>query len=205
MTARRYLTVGDVPALHRMSVEAHGGTPGLRDLRLLESAVMRPQSGYDSDIISEAASLGESIGRNHPFMDGNKRASFAAVDVFLRINGYGLDVTPDAAIEWLLERFETRTFTKRELEDWLRRVVVSAWFILVSGVLHSQGSISSSPTFDRGYACTGRVCCPHTWPRLARRHDRRSQDDAPPIPINPLIGGPALIIGPRASLPAWAG
>ena len=126
MTARRYLTVGDVPALHRMSVEAHGGTPGLRDLRLLESAVMRPQSGYDSDIISEAASLGESIGRNHPFIDGNKRASFAAVDVFLRVNGYRLDVTADAAIEWLLERFEARTFTKRELEDWLRRVVVSA-------------------------------------------------------------------------------
>jgi len=126
MTARRYLTVADVLALHRMSVEAHGGTPGLRDLRLLESAVMRPQSGYDADIISEAASLGESIGRNHPFTDGNKRASFAAVDVFLRINGYRLDVTPDAAIEWLLERFETRTFTKWELEDWLRRVVVSA-------------------------------------------------------------------------------
>ena len=87
---------------------------------------MRPQSGYDGDIISEAASLGESIGRNHPLIDGNKRASFAAVDVFLRINGYRLDVTPDAAIEWLLERFETRTFTKWELEDWLRRVVVSA-------------------------------------------------------------------------------
>lgn len=126
MTARRYLTVADVLSLHRMSVEAHGGTPGLRDLRLLESAVMRPQSGYDADIISEAASLGESIGRNHPFIDGNKRASFAAVDVFLRINGYRLDVTPDAAIEWLLERFETRTFTKWELEDWLRRVVVPA-------------------------------------------------------------------------------
>ena len=87
---------------------------------------MRPQSGYDGDIISEAASLGQSIGRNYPFIDGNKRASFAAVDVFLRINGYRLDVTPDAAIEWLLERFETRTFTKWELEDWLRRVVVSA-------------------------------------------------------------------------------
>ena len=126
MTARRYLTVADVLSLHRMSVEAHGGTPGLRDLRLLESAVMRPQSGYDADIISEAASLGESIGRNHPSIDGNKQASFAAVDVFLRINGYRLDVTPDAAIEWLLERFETRTFTKWELEDWLRRVVVSA-------------------------------------------------------------------------------
>ena len=87
---------------------------------------MRPQSGYDADIISEAASLGESIGRNHPFIDGNKRASFAAVDVFLCSNGYRLDVTPDAAIEWLLERFETRTFTKWELEDWLRRVVVPA-------------------------------------------------------------------------------
>ena len=126
MTARRYLTVADVLSLHRMSVEAHGGTPGLRDLRLLESAVMRPQSGYDADIISEAASLGESIGRNHPFIDGNKRASFAPVDVFLCSNGYRLDVTPGAAIEWLLERFETRTFTKRALEDWLRRVVVSA-------------------------------------------------------------------------------
>ncbi|MFZ4386466.1 MAG: Fic family protein [Chloroflexota bacterium] len=65
------------------------------------------------------------MGRNHPFIDGNKRASFAAVDVFLRSNRYRLDVTPGAAIEWLLERFETRTFTKRELDDWLRRVVVS--------------------------------------------------------------------------------
>ena len=60
---------------------------------------MRPQSGYDGDIISEAASLGESIGRNHPFVDGNKRASFAAVDGFLRVNGCRLGVTPDAALE----------------------------------------------------------------------------------------------------------
>ena len=61
-----YLTLGDVPGIHQDSIKAFGGSHGIRDRGGLEAAVMRPQSGYYIDVISEAAALWESLSRTIP-------------------------------------------------------------------------------------------------------------------------------------------
>ena len=97
---RDYLTSVDVLALHHALIERYGGAKGIRDMGAVEAAVFRPQCGYYADIAEEAAALLESLLINHPFVDGNKRAAFAACDVFLRINGYSLNAEAD----WLHQR-----------------------------------------------------------------------------------------------------
>ena len=82
-----YLSMTEVMALHRVVVGLYGGLYGIRDMGALQSAVSRPSSGYYADSTEEAIALLESLLINHPFVDGNKRAAFAACDVFLRING----------------------------------------------------------------------------------------------------------------------
>jgi len=73
--------------MHGVLINKFGGSSGIRDQGALEAALLRPQSGYYPDLIAEAAALFESLAVNHPFVDGNKRIAFAAMDTFLRING----------------------------------------------------------------------------------------------------------------------
>ncbi len=85
---------------------------------LLESAIFRPQNGYDQDIFEEAAALMESWAQNQAFMDGNKRVNFLLADIMLRANGWFLEVDPDAAHAFIAG-FAIQT------EDRFRRIV--AW------------------------------------------------------------------------------
>ena len=80
-----------VLATHQMLLAEFGGSPGLRDEGLLDSALARPRNlhGYESaDIVMLAASYAAGIVGNHPFIDGNKRAGALASYVLLRLNGY---------------------------------------------------------------------------------------------------------------------
>ena len=82
--------------LHDESLAEHGGAPGLRDEGLLDSALARPLNLalYETpDIASLAASYGVGLAKNHAFVDGNKRAAFLAVGMFLAINGFRLSAT----------------------------------------------------------------------------------------------------------------
>jgi death-on-curing protein len=97
---RDYLASVEVLAMHHALIERYGGAKGIRDMGAVEAAVFRPQCGYYADIAEEAAALLESLLINHPFVDGNKRAAFAACDVFLRINGHALNADPD----WMYKR-----------------------------------------------------------------------------------------------------
>lgn len=79
--------------LHAESLSEHGGSPGLRDEGLLDSALARPLNlvAYDRpDVAALAASYGTGIARNHPFVDGNKRAALLTTGLFLYLNGYRL-------------------------------------------------------------------------------------------------------------------
>ena len=78
-----YVTVVEALAIHADQIERYGGSPGVRDQGLLESALFRPQSGYYPDLIEEAAALWESLSQNHPFVDGDKRTAFAIAYTFL--------------------------------------------------------------------------------------------------------------------------
>lgn len=123
MSQRDYLTASDALAMHAVLLKRYGGAEGVRDLGALESALFRPQSGYYDDLIAEAAALMESLAINHPFVDGNKRVAFAAVDVFLRINGYRIHRAPMDIYRDMIRMFEADTFDFAHLEPWLRRIV----------------------------------------------------------------------------------
>lgn len=107
--------------MQRVLVERFGGGHGLRDAGALEAALFRPQSGHYDDVIAEAAALFESLAMNHPFVDGNKRIAFAAVDVFLRVNGWRLRVKPVTVHKWMAGHLEAGTFNVAIIEPWLRR------------------------------------------------------------------------------------
>lgn len=87
-----YPTLAEVLELHSRLIERFGGKDGVRDMGLLESALMRPQTGYYKSLSLEAAALLQSLTQNHPFIDGNKRVGFAATAIFLRMNGFRLKV-----------------------------------------------------------------------------------------------------------------
>ena len=123
--ATDYLTIAEVLELHAELIARYGGAAGVRDPGALESALFRPQSGYYDDTIQEAAALMESLANNHPFVDGNKRIAFAAVDVFLRINGYRIRGRPATIHRQMMKRFETGTFELHSLDRMLRKLVIA--------------------------------------------------------------------------------
>jgi death on curing protein len=118
-----YLTTADALFFHKELIERYGGASGLRDLGALESALHRPQTGYYDTIIHEAAALMESIAKNHPFVDGNKRVAFAVTDVFLRINGYSINADSSDIHKHMIKLFEERAFDMARLVPWLQAIV----------------------------------------------------------------------------------
>lgn len=92
-----FLDVEHVEALHAIGLRYAGGSAGVRDRGALESAVMRPRATFGGaplypTLAGMAAALLEGVARNHPFLDGNKRAAFLAALSFLEVNGYPLTV-----------------------------------------------------------------------------------------------------------------
>jgi death on curing protein len=128
-----YLTAADVLAMHAMLIGAYGGAHGLRDAGALEAAVFRPQTGYYDDLVAAAAALLESLTKNHPFIDGNKRAAFAATDVFLRINGQRIVGEPLQLAADLLAMFDAGSFDVAHLDPWLRVRVQPLRHVALSG------------------------------------------------------------------------
>ena len=89
------------------------------DPGLLEAALFRPQTGYYADLIEEAAALWESLAQNHPFLDGNKRAAFAATYTFLAINGTWITADADETFAFINGLHQARTFEFGRLVAWL--------------------------------------------------------------------------------------
>lgn len=118
-----YLTLAEVLAIHADQIEKYGGSEGVRDAGLLEAALFRPQTGYYADLVEEAAALWESLAQNHPFIDGNKRTSFAATYTFLAINGAQLTADAEETHTFISGLYEAGTFSFDKLVPWLRRYV----------------------------------------------------------------------------------
>ncbi|WP_394889004.1 type II toxin-antitoxin system death-on-curing family toxin [Mesorhizobium sp. AaZ16] len=118
-----YLTLDDALFIHAEQLRLFGGAEGVRDLGLIESALLRPQTGYYADLIEQATALWESLAMNHGFVDGNKRVAFACMDIFLGLNGARLEAEPDDVIAFIYRHLEAGTFRKPVLEEWLRRHV----------------------------------------------------------------------------------
>jgi death-on-curing protein len=119
----RYLTLGEVVALHRAVIESAGGATGLRDLAALQSAIAQPRATFDGvdlhpTITAKAAALASSLALNRPFVDGNSVAH-AAMEVFLTLNGLELRATIDEQESLFLSLAEGR-FSRPELQAWLQ-------------------------------------------------------------------------------------
>lgn len=119
-----FLSLDEALAIHDAVIDAFGGSAGVRDLGLLESALYRPQSGYYDDLPSMAAALFESLITNHPFVDGNKRVAFFGTDVFLRLNGFCLEVEPVQAHATLMALFDAGTCDLEHLRTWIEASMV---------------------------------------------------------------------------------
>jgi death-on-curing protein len=120
----QFLSVNEVIEIHRRVIERFGGTAGVRDKGLLESALFRPQTGYYEDLAEMAAALIESLLLNHAFIDGNKRVAFFATDVFLRLNGWKISVEANAAHKFLIGMLERGDCSYEKLLPWIRDTVV---------------------------------------------------------------------------------
>lgn len=114
-------TVAEVLAIHAVLIEEFGGTTGVRDRGLIESALGRISSGYYTSIEEEAAALMESLSQNHPFVDGNKRVAFFVADVFLRMNGYHFECDNETAFVFFNDLFEMGMFDFENLLPWIRK------------------------------------------------------------------------------------
>jgi death-on-curing protein len=122
----QYLSLDEVLAIHEQLIEHFGGPPGVRDLGLLESALFRPHTGYYKDIAEMAAALFESLIMNHPFVDGNKRVAFFATDVFLRLNGWKLEVETEAAHMFIIDSLERGECDYANVLTWLQESIVKS-------------------------------------------------------------------------------
>ena len=115
-----FLSLDEVLTIHERLIGRFGGARGIRDPGLFDSALYRPRTGYYQDIAETAAALFESLLMNHPFVDGNKRVAFFATDVFLRLNGWRLEVKPTAAHGFIVRSLEQSTGGFRHFLAWIR-------------------------------------------------------------------------------------
>jgi len=124
-----YLSAEQVLFIHSRLVDTTGGTHGIRDIGLLQSSVERPKATFEGkdlypDVFHKASALMESLIKNHPFIDGNKRTAITAAGIFLQINGHPLNTSQQN-----LERFTLKMAAgKVSLRD------ASKWFTENSGL-----------------------------------------------------------------------
>ncbi len=121
-----WLTRALLLAVHDEQIAEHGGASGIRDVGLLESAIARPldHAGYDgADIAALGALYALAIARNHPFVDGNKRTAFVALETFLVLNGVALTAGDAEATVMMLD-MAAGTVGDAAFIAWVRRSVV---------------------------------------------------------------------------------
>ncbi len=123
MSKWRWISKQALLLLHAESLAEHGGGQGMRDEGLLDSALARPQNlaAYgEPDCAALAASYGVGVAKNHPFVDGNKRAALLATGLFLYLNGYRLTASQaDTTITML--NVAAGTLTEDAFAAWLRQ------------------------------------------------------------------------------------
>ena len=112
-------------AVHEEQLAEHGGAAGIRDTGMLESALARPRNlaHYgEPDAAALAAAYGFGLARNHPFVDGNKRSAFVAVELFLHLNGLRLDAS-DADCVMVMLSLAAGDIDEATFAAWLRERV----------------------------------------------------------------------------------
>lgn len=115
----------EILELHRQLILRFGGAEGVRDKGLLESALVRPRTGYYDTLSMQAAALLQSLCRSHCFVDGNKRVAFATAAIFLRMNGYRLRVDAADGEAFIVEQVIGRNADLETIASWLEARMVA--------------------------------------------------------------------------------
>lgn len=120
-----YLTLDQILVIHDNQIELYGGSHGIRNLGLLESALARPQSSFAGEdlypnIFLKAAVLMQGIIANHSFIDGNKRTGTVSAARFLYINGYNIEVANKILVNLAL-KVESKKITIKQLSAWFKK------------------------------------------------------------------------------------
>ena len=102
-----FLTLDDVLESHQNQIDTYGGSHGIRDLGLLESAIAQPEASYGgqylhADLFEMAAAYLYHLVMNHPFVDGNKRVGLEVALIFLEINGVAVEASDDELVDLVL-------------------------------------------------------------------------------------------------------
>ncbi len=114
---------------HEQLIQTYSGSHGIRDEKLLDSALGQPEVTFEGkylhdNLIKMAAAYGYHICNNHPFIDGNKRIALVAMDVFLQRNGYEIKATEKETYSMIM-KLASGKLSKDELVQWLENNVSS--------------------------------------------------------------------------------
>lgn len=120
-----YLTIDEVIAILESMIDIYGGSHGIRDIGLIQSAIGRPQASFGGDdlyptIFDKAAALFHSLMFNHAFVDGNKRTTISSASRFLYKNGYILQPTDKEFVDFPL-RVENNHLGLEQIAEWLKK------------------------------------------------------------------------------------
>ncbi len=127
MKEPKWLSLAIIEALHTDQVREHGGSRGIRDAALLESALERPRRTWEYDDAADmpalAADYGFGLAKNHSFFDGNKRIAFVATNVFLIINGFEIDAEESDVVNTMIRLADGR-LSRNRFAEWIRTHLV---------------------------------------------------------------------------------
>jgi death on curing protein len=118
-----FLTISQVLDIHQRQIQRFGGTSGVRDEGLLDSALAQPQATFGGELLhptihEQAAAYLYHLAMNHPFIDGNKRTAFAVMLTFLNLNGYTLNASQEQAYNLVIQVVQ-KEISKEELSAFL--------------------------------------------------------------------------------------
>jgi death-on-curing protein len=125
-----WLTPQMVAAIHSAQIQEHGGSLGVRDQAMIESALARPRNKWEyepeADLFTIAAAYGYGLTKNHGFIDGNKRVGYMSTYVFLGLNGFDIEAEEPEVVLTMLD-LASGSLSEDQFADWLRThaVVVS--------------------------------------------------------------------------------
>ena len=123
-SAVQFLSLDEVVTIQKRLIDRFGGQHGIRDRGLLESALFRPQTGYYTHLEEMAAALFESLRFNHAFVDANKRIAFFSTDVFLRLNGWKLQVSASDGETFIVKILKDSDGSFDQILSWIRQSIV---------------------------------------------------------------------------------
>lgn len=123
-----WVSRAQLQAVHLAQLREHGGTPGVRDEGMLDSTLNRARNKFaygETDLAVLAAAYAFGLAKNHGFVDGNKRAAFQGMYLFLGLNGHDLDA-PEPEVVDVMNRLASGRITEAAIAEWVREHMTPA-------------------------------------------------------------------------------